>query len=435
MGLRYITAAAWIVGMLFAPDNLILLGQSAGRHGVGFIFLLFCAMLAYIAHSKCYKDIAAFRPGTTGEFEWIAHSLNPVVAVIFSIAPRILSALFLATAALVAAGFVFNEVFLQRFPNFAFAFIMLGTLLAITLFRPEMSKKIQVLLSGTAAIGIFILAVAGIFACFKTCEAVYSVPFLPSVKGSAAVLLLFVGFDLLIFIPKQYSLDSLFLHRYLIIGLLVAGLLFCFWGAASFLFVPAERLANTYIPHILAAKSILGNPGRVIMGLVIITGAGAAVNALFLAVSGVMANLIPNASLPVLSRFFSRSQIVMIFMTLVTAIMMALGVAGTDELDTYIRGSLILWLLNYTVIHLIFILGGAERSQKVKAPLSRRKILNHAAIFMLMLTGSAMLIVTDENVELLIRYLSIILVGIGLPTWLVGRWQSRYRTNHVRDGS
>jgi hypothetical protein len=135
MGLQYITATAWGVGMLFAPDNLVILGQSAGNNGVGLIFLLFFAMLAYSAHSRCYKNIMAFRPGAAGEFEWIAHRIGPAAAVL-SIASRILSAVSLATAALVAAGFVFNEVFVQRFPNFAFALLMLGVLLAINLYRP-----------------------------------------------------------------------------------------------------------------------------------------------------------------------------------------------------------------------------------------------------------------------------------------------------------
>jgi hypothetical protein len=58
--------------------------------------------------------------------------------VIFSIVSRVLAAVFLATATLVASGFVFNEVFAQHFPNFAFAFLMLGTLLAINLYSRKL---------------------------------------------------------------------------------------------------------------------------------------------------------------------------------------------------------------------------------------------------------------------------------------------------------
>ena len=61
---QYALAVAWVVGMLFAPDNLILLGNSAGSVGVGIIFLLICSMCVYILHSRCYKNIAAYRAGT-----------------------------------------------------------------------------------------------------------------------------------------------------------------------------------------------------------------------------------------------------------------------------------------------------------------------------------------------------------------------------------
>jgi hypothetical protein len=117
-----------------------------------------------------------------------------------------------------------------------------------------------------------------------------------------------------------------------------------------------------------------------------------------------------------------------------TALMMALGVAGTDELDTYLRSGLILWLLNYAVIHLAFLIGGVRQSLKMSEPVSGRQTVWHGAIILLMLCGSVILIATDDNAGLLIRCLGIIFVGIGLPAWLIDRWQSRRRKNRVNGG-
>ena len=425
MGLQPITAVAWILGMLFAPDNLVLLGQTAGSNGLGLIFLLIIATPAYIAHSRCYQIITAFRPGSAGEFRWINHILGPMPAVIVSIVPRALTAVFLATAALVAAGFVFNEVFVQQFPNFAFAFLMLGGLLIISLYHLEISDKIQILLSGVAVSGVFFLAIIGIFQWFKEPEISYTVTYLPTLKGAFSTLLLFVGFDLLLFLPGNSTKHSGFLEGYWVIGILIAGIVFCSWGLASILNVPAEKLADTFIPHIIAAKNIMGQTGRYVMGLVIIAGTGAAVNALFRAVGGMMVDLGQNASLPFMSRLLNRPPVTLILLTLATATMMAFGVAGTDELDTYIRGSLILWLLNYATLHFTFLLVGVRGSPKEKGPKSKRKAVSHGVIFLLMLAGSGILIATDEMFSLLIRYLSIIVIVVGLPTWLIGRGQSR----------
>jgi amino acid transporter len=431
---NYVIAAAWVTGMLFAPDNLIVLGNSAGGAGAGFILLLFIAVLVYLSHLRNYMKIAAFKPGAAGEFEWLADNLNPAAAAVFSIVPRILSAVCLATATLVAAGFVFNEVFVRQFPNFAFAFLMLGILLAINLYQRNLSGKIQILLSGTAVAGVFILAVLGILAWLKTYQVAYPVLVMPSWKSAFSVLLLFVGFDLLYFIPNPYTRNPSVFGRYLVVGLLVAGITFCLWGVASFLHVSPERLTGTYIPHILAAKAIWGQSGRIIMGLVIICGTGAAVNALFSAVAGMMADLSRKDSLSFLPRVFSRSAVTLILLTTVTALMMALGVAGTDELDTYLRSGLILWLLNYAVIHLAFLIGGVRQSLKMSEPVSGRQTVWHGAIILLMLCGSVILIATDDNAGLLIRCLGIIFVGIGLPAWLIDRWQSRRRKNRVNGG-
>ena len=294
MKFKYALSVAWVIGILFAPTNLIILGNSAGSLGFGFIFLLFLAGCAYIIHSHCYTDTAAFRPGAAGEFDRIASALGPTAAVIFSIVPRTLLAVFLSTATLAASGFVFNEVFVHRFPNFAFAFLMLGTLLAINLFSRRLSGKTQILLSAIAAAGLSVLSIAGIYEWLKTSEIVATAAFISPLKGSFSILLLFVGFDLLILTRNKSSDDASSLRRHLITGLVVAGTVFCFWGIASVLNVPVARLAKTTIPHIIAAKNILGENGRIIMGLVVISGSGAAVNILLVAVGGRVADMSRN---------------------------------------------------------------------------------------------------------------------------------------------
>ena len=435
MKIQYALSAAWVVGMLFAPTNLIVLGNSAGSLGFGFIFLLFLAGAAYIILALCYTDIAAFRPGVAGEFNRIANALSPAAAVIFSIVPRTLMAVFLSTAILVASGFVFNEVFAHRFPNFAFAFLMLGSLLAVNLFSRSLSGKIQIVLSAVAATGLLVLSIAGIYEFLKTYEIVNTTAYISPLKGSFSVLLLFVGFDLFIFTQKKFSDHALSLRRHLITGLVIAGIVFCFWGIASVLNVPVVRLVKTTIPHIIAAKNIMGETGRIIMGLVVISGSGAAVNALLVAVGEMIAALSQQANPPFfLQKVFNRPSIIITLLALVTAAMMALGVAGTDALDTYIRGSLILWLLNYAAIHFTLLLPGARQKPKISMRLFRwQKVLN-GTILMLMLTGSVILFATDDNTGLIFRYLILIFISVWLPVWLGSRVLSKRRRSYVLNG-
>ena len=429
---KSVIAVAWVVGILFAPNNLVVLGNSAGSLGIEFVFLLFLTLLAYIFHSRSYQNIAEFRSGALGEFERIAVALGSMVAVISSIAPRVLLTVFLATSTLVASGYVFNEVFMHRFPNFAFAYLMLGALLAVNLISRSLSEKIQVILSGTAVAGILGLSFVGILNWLKTCEIVYTETLIPPLKGSFSLILLFIGFDLLLFTRNKYSDHGSSLRRYLVTGLIVAGIVFCFWGFASFLHVPESRLSKTTIPHILAAKNILGETGRIVMGLVIICGTGAAVNTLFAAVSGMIAEVSRQAILPAsIQRLFNHPSTTIVLLALVIGAMMALGVAGTDALDTYLRGSLILWLLNYAVIHAAFILQETRRMWKSSNHLLMRKYVPRGAFLVVILIGSLVLIVTDDNPGLLVRYLVAIFISVGISTWLGRRVLPRYRKGYI----
>ena len=280
-----------------------------------------------------------------------------------------------------------------------------------------------------------ILSIAGIYQWLKTYEIVPNAAYLSPLKGSFSVLLLFVGFDLLIFTRNKSSDDASSLRRHLITGLVVAGTVFCLWGIASVLNVPVARLAKTTIPHIIAAKNILGETGRIIMGLVVISGSGAAVNALLVAIGEMIADVSRQANSPFFfQRIFNRPSTIMILLALVTAAMMALGVAGTDALDTYIRGSLILWLLNYAAIQFTLLLPGAQQTPKARMRLFRWQKVSNGAILMLMLTGSTILIATDDNSGLIVRYLITIFIGAGLPAWLGSRLLSRRRRSYVLNG-
>jgi amino acid transporter len=208
-------------------------------------------------------------------------------------------------------------------------------------------------------------------------------------------------------------------------GLLIAGTVFCFWGVASSFHVQSLRLAESTIPHIIAAKTILGESGRVIMGLVIISGTGAAVNALLVSVGELVTDVSRREFLPFfLRKFLSRSSTTMILLALATAAMMALGAAGTEALYTCIRGSIILWMLNYAVVHFAMLLPGALPASRARNDKLKR-IVSHGSVFFLMVVGSVILIATDDNTGLLIRYFVIVFLGVGLTVWLGRRIQSR----------
>jgi hypothetical protein len=64
--------------------------------------------------------------------------------------------------------------------------------------------------------------------------------------------------------------------------------IFWLWGYISLHFVLSERLADSTVPHSIAARAISGENGRKIMGAAILTGSFASVNTLLAGVSAVI---------------------------------------------------------------------------------------------------------------------------------------------------
>ncbi len=212
-------------------------------------------------------------------------------------------------------------------------------------------------------------------------------------------LLFFIGFDLgfTVWIKSDQKHPGKF--NVLSTAVIFMCILFVLWGYVSLKYVPAEKLINTSIPHMIAAKNILGDPGRFIMGVIVISGSLAAVHALFTIISKQSSLLLKIARLPENTKV---AKIFIIFPALIIAGMMAGGMAGEEELETFIRASLILWLTSYAMIslsHIIILSQSPQRHQRAWP----KKI----SIMCLLILGTGILILTimDDNSMLILKFL------------------------------
>ncbi len=251
---------------------------------------------------------------------------------------------------LATAGFVFNEVFVDWFPNFAFAFLLLGFLLAVNLLGQEVSEKIQVVFVIVAILGLFFLSAVGLMGLGNTPSTVEEVGHPFNIKVGLLGLLLFVGFDLAGFIKSSNPVNPV---KSMVAGIVLVGIVFILWGVVSINYVSLDKLSDTTIPYTVTARKILGQEGRIIMGVVLLAGTCSAVNALFIGVSRMMVGMAAQGLLPhFLGKSQDRAPIPLILLATGVAVMMAMGMAGSPSLEVYVRAGLLFWVLNYAVIHL-----------------------------------------------------------------------------------
>ncbi|MDY6836364.1 MAG: hypothetical protein SWH78_00190 [Thermodesulfobacteriota bacterium] len=337
------------MGLLLSPEALTVAGNATGRAGHGFVGFVLLAGLAHLLVSRTYERAFTLYPGPSGEARFIRKAFGAIAAVVSAVCARVTMAVCASTALLATAGYVFNEVFLYWFPNLGFSFCLLGFLLLLNLLGKNAAAIGQLFFVGLAAGGLLLLSLVGFLEWGNPPPAIPQAPtplaHMP--EAGLACLLLFVGFDLAGFSGKTEHHSA----RAMMAAILLAGLVFCCWGSVSLRFVPAGKLAHTSIPYVKVARTMLGQWGRIWMGLIILSGASAAVNALLMAVSRMMTAMAADGLLPpFLAKGRGHATIAFFMLAAAVAAMMGLGMAGEPILETYMKAGTWFWLLHYAVI-------------------------------------------------------------------------------------
>jgi hypothetical protein len=320
---------ALAAGLMFTPDRLTLLGNVTGSTGLPVLIALAGGIAVYLVSARRMEVLPA-----GGVSAW-----HPAVWA------RVPFAVCAATGLLVSAGYAFNEVFAYWFPNFAFAYLMLGTVVAVNVIGKRAVAAVQIVSVGAAAAGLAVLSIAGIAAPPEPPPNAAGASEGLSLKAASIGLLLPVGFDLAASARETNRRGSV--RSSMIWGLAGGGTLLLLWGAAGWFHVPADRLAGSTVPHMSAARAVLGQAGRYMMGAVVIFSVLAAVNALFFALSRCP---VPESDSG--GKAATRARLAMLTVLAgAPALMMALGLAGEPVLEVWIRAGVVLWLFYYLLTH------------------------------------------------------------------------------------
>jgi amino acid transporter len=404
------------IGIMISPDTFALLGGFIGKTGVVGFPLIILSVIFYLILLSQYRQLPVFQSSNLYGIGTLKTTIGSITAI-FPFFVKMIVVIFLSTGLLVSSGFVFNEVFLYWFPNFGFAFILLGILFVLQLLPVRAALYSQIVFCGIVISGFLILIISGItqadhFNAFKP-ENVSYFSDIPGINLFFLPLLLFIGFDLGIDIVSK-SDKNILQGKILFSAIVFMGIIFILWGYVSLLYVPVEKLVETSIPHIIAAKNILGAQGRFIMGIIIIAGSLAAVNALFTNISEHGSMLLEKKMLPGGGKI---SKIIILFLSLIIAGAMAGGLAGALELETFIRASLILWLILYTIILIAYIIFLKRLAKENKSANWFLKIISLISLLILGIS-ILILILMDDKPILILKFLGVSLLICFIPSIL-----------------
>ncbi len=337
--------------LLVSPEMHVMLGNGMGMAGWFFPLAFGFVAALHLLSLHAYDDIYHGRAGSgSTEYTFLNTVLGPWLPLVTGLGSRAVFFGSAATVALVTAGFVFNEVFVYWFANFGFAFLLVATLLVIQLVGQRFAILVQNILISVVLALLVVLIFAGI-------------THLPSplVEGEIAFqgrglvlpFLMVVGVEFA-FLGHAEGQDGQPKLSSLVWALLAVLMVFVLWGLMMASFVDPERLAQSFNPHMLAARKVLGQPGRLIMGAALIAGVAALVNGLLLILRSQLAELLPATLSGGARKKHWWNKLGIFLLAGIPAMMMASGMAGEERIDVFIRVALVLWLLHYSLVHLVF---------------------------------------------------------------------------------
>jgi hypothetical protein len=343
---------AFAISLFFSADFLTIFGNSIGKGGIWFLGLLILVFAFHSYTAKSYSAIYSTNKDLNDEYSLICQSLGGVTGFIFPFLAKALLTVCMGVGLLATAGYAFNELFVRWFPNMGFTLLILGILLLISLAGPRLVRVCQLVFSGATILGMLVLSAIGLASYVDSSHTSGGFSFF-QIEEMAWVLSCFVllmGFEM----AKVHDLgmlqESFSIKRMTVTGLISGFIVLFLWGVVTLTAVSPERISETYIPHLITARAISGLYGRKIMGLIIIFGSLAAVNALLHYVSGIAGEVL---SKELTFRIDKKryTALSVIFLVFIIAGLLISGMAGEPEFENYIKGGIYLWLLNYGVVH------------------------------------------------------------------------------------
>lgn len=354
-----------------SPAGLVTVGNLAGTNGLQLLLTLSLAAVLHSFSATTYGMAARLFPGAASEARLLDAGGGALAALALPLVARWPLAVAASVSLLVTAGYGFNEVFARWFPNLGFSFFLLACLVVINSTNHKVWRFFHGAFIGSALLGVLVLIVFGAL----TSPSPTTAPSSDAVETAALPVIvlsifIFLGFDLAAWLaPSEPSIS-----RYMIAGIALSALCLIGWGMISIRHVDAQRLAQSTLPHMLAAKAILGEPGRLIMGAVVIGGTCAAVNLLFHGLTNLTITLVGG-----------QRRLPPLLLAAGIAAMLGSGMGGEPVLDAMLAGGFWLWLAHHGALHAALIVrcGAARNTQTAPAGIR----LPHAYIALAMIAA------------------------------------------------
>lgn len=409
------------LGLAISPESLVVLGHGAGLMGHGFLLGIALVLVVHATTIRSYGSQLEALQAASPEPSLLHGAFGRLIPLAIFLCSKVALSVALSTAVLATAGFVFNEVFLYWFPNFAFVGILLAGLVVMNLLSEPLAEKAEVVLILLILTGLSALIVMGLPKAASGPTAPVHPADLMNLRGALTAFTAFIGFDLACYGQRDGREAAAVGKRAMIVSLLLPAVVMGLWVCISALTVSAARLTESTVPHMTVARAIGGETGRILMGGVVLCGAAAVVNGFLLAlprnVAGIASLLL---SSPEIQQKARPARCVVLLLGIAITAMLLAGMAGEPVLESCVRAGILFWLIHYVLV-LGAILHPGNRSVPASGWNRSPLIAGSNALALAFLVFAIIMLITgDAEVGVLARIM-LISAGVSLlcSAWIL----------------
>lgn len=349
------------VGLILATSCLLVIGQGSGIIGNSFVFSMVIALAFNAFTALSVSELDAMMPQLTGGLaQYTLVGMGPFVSVLTMVGGYVIGMTVFGSL----EGTMFGRTMAMLFPqlNIPMPFYGIALMVIIIVLNcrgVDMFAKVQNVVAYSLIISLFIMGIMGTLHMGKG----NIIPQDHSLNGDIGSIMglvgtafyMFVGCEFVVplspFVKKpEFTIPAGMIGSLVVVFLMQ---LFCVFGFTNY--VSFGELATNGSPHMLYGIALLGEFGRIWMGVVsilaVISTANTVINSLGYLLSGMgRINLVPEV-------FSKKNKMGAPYVSIITigvsmTILVVLSLVASDLLNFFLKVASVFWIIVYLFLHL-----------------------------------------------------------------------------------
>ncbi len=360
LGLGSLLAVA--VGLVVSQGVMVLMLQGAGIAGLGFIIPLAIGYILALTYVYSFSELSLMIPkaGSLSSYTEVALGHFPAILSVFS--GYVVVCMFAVSAELLLVDFIIEKIYPGAFPQHSVGFGLLAIFTALNLKGIDVFAKLQSVLAFVMIVVLLIMglsAVGGVAAPHAENIDLTS-NWNPMGAGVLTLVALaiwgFVGAEFVCPLVEDTKNPNRNIPRSMIIGVTVIFITITLYCLGALLYIPADDLAGSALPHYDYAKAVFGEVGLTFLAVAAVTATCSTVNTSLAAIPRMLQGMAQNGqAFPQFKKVTQDNKtpwVAVLFVAAITGVPMLVMGDDPGAIGLLLISAAIAWLLAYIITHI-----------------------------------------------------------------------------------